>query len=194
MDHRRGAERRMKRTVEIVRRPLIVSDWNPIIRTHREEFADAFAWADENPIAWKIVTTTRSHAFGRLATVYGPSSTASPEHVAMRVSILHEFAVVKSEAESLWTWAARFTLEHFGQKKLSGGFFQQHARWTDGKEYARNCATLDFTLWTRDAVVDRFFGWATDARGRGAAFYENTTRITIDGEDVRTLENMENSP
>lgn len=162
-------------TTEIIRRPLVLSDWNPLVQTNRPDFAPAFEWADdEEPVAWKIVTNTKSKAFGKGSSVYGPATTNAPEDIAMRISIFHEFAVEKAEDSSLWAWAARFTLAHYEKSGFTGGYFQQHARWTDGKVYARNATTLDFTKTTKKIVLAHFYGWAKTN-------FENTTRITIDG-------------
>lgn len=165
----------MRLTTELIRRPLVISDWNPLVQTNRQDFAPAFEWADdEAPLAWKIVTTTKSRAFGKDSSIYGPSTTNDVADIAMRISIFHEFAAVKAEADSIWAWAARFTLAHFEKKGFTGGFFQQHARWTDKKIYARSATTLDFTPATRKVVLQHFYDWAKTT-------FDHTSYVTIDG-------------
>lgn len=193
----------VKRTVQVVERPLITSERHPEIFTNRVEFEEAFAWADDEcPIAWKIVREAKSKAWGKHASCYVCAHTDSPEDVAMRLSIFHErvtgkgpFVLEGENVETIWNWNARFTIENYGDKKvnkkaaLTGGFFQQHAPYTykgETKEYARNCTTLDYTPNKLDEVLDQFQRWyeARNERGELSGF-PNTTRITLDGKTVR---------
>lgn len=187
----------MRRTVQVIERPLITSERCPEIFTNREDFAEAFAWADDEcPVAWKIVTENKSKAFGKNASCYvGSSHGTDPESVAMRLAVFHDFVTGSDrKGETLWNWAARFTVENYGGKKrdaITGGLFQQHAVHThDGltKEYPRNCTTLDYTPALLSEVLDQFQKWFEARNERGElSGYPNTTRITIDGKTVRTF-------
>jgi hypothetical protein len=175
----------MKEVIEQIEKRWFVSDVDPAIRTPSEELAEAIAWADANPVAYEIVRSGRSKAFGKDSSFY-PGYQRGPDVEALVGRLFRFYRVLTDRSEQkvargLQTWSARFTFAHFKERRLTGGFFQQYARWTDGKEYSRDCWTLDYTRETLEHVIDRFWEWADGGEHR----YENTTRITVDDEDVR---------
>jgi tRNA/tmRNA/rRNA uracil-C5-methylase (TrmA/RlmC/RlmD family) len=90
---------------------------------------------------------------------------------------MHELGEGKSpyhDRDSIFVWRAKFTLEHYQDKKFTGGFFQQH----DAK-YPRSCLTLDYTPETFSEVLDRFCAWMDRAY--------DTDHVTINKMTVRTF-------
>lgn len=167
------------RTVEIRR---WVSEVRPEIETETEAYADVIAWGDAHPRAWNVILGTRSHAYGRNSNHYigyhrGPSANAA----LARLSDFKER--IENPSDDLFSWSARFTLEHHGRRGFTSGFFREHCVHTDGREYPRHCATLDYTPETIEQVIDRFLAWCDGAGCR----YEGRTRVTVDGRDVRTM-------
>ena len=80
-----------------------------------------------------------------------------PDAILERVWHVHELGEGKSpyhDRDSIFVWRAKFTLEHYQDKKFTGGFFQQH----DAK-YPRSCLTLDYTPETLEEVLGRFCAW-----------------------------------
>lgn len=182
----------MKRTIEVIERPVITSERCPAVFTYRENLAEAFRWADDDcPVAWKIVTENKSKAFGRMASRYlGSSRGTDSDSVAMRLAEFHSLVIgTDRHGETIWNWNARFAVENYAGKKrdaLTGGLFHQHAIHSDGKEYARNCTVLDYTPAKLEEVLDRFQEWFEARSENGSlAGYPNTTRITLDGKTVR---------
>ncbi len=132
------------------------SSVRPDVSSTSQYGREAIAWADANPVAWKIVTGHKSAAFGKNASTYigwsqgGDSSSA----VIERVATLRRAAL---ERDSIWSWRARFTLRHYEDRGFKGGLFDQF----DG-QFKRNCITLDYTPRTLHAVIDRFMSWCAD--------------------------------
>ena len=135
-------------------------------------------WSDEHSIVWDIVTKTRSKAFGRRSCLYigWAQSSMAPDAILERVRHFKELADSKSayHNDSIFTWRARFTLEHYLDKGFRGGFFQQH----DAK-YPRSCLTLDYTPETLELVLDKFCTWIDHTY--------DTRKISIDGKTVRVF-------
>lgn len=155
------------------------SEVRPDVSTDCPKAAEAIRWADANPRVWKIITTTKSNAFGRGSCVYigWAQKSLAPEALLERLE--HFYRLVTGtephlSAEHIMCWRARFTFEHFRYADFNGGFFQQH-----DLKYPRHCLTLDYTPGTLEEVIDRFIAWC----GRN---YQ-TTRVTVDGKVVREV-------
>ena len=156
---------------------IFVSEIRPDVSTARPDLADAIRWADEHPAVWEIVTKRRSKAFGLGSCVYigWAQKSLAPEAILERVRHFKELLIGHSpyhDDDSIFTWRARFTLEHYLDEGFRGGFFQQH-----DERYPRNCLTLDYTPKTLTLVLDKFCEWI------GRSY--NTRRITIDGKTAR---------
>ena len=162
------------------------SDVRPEIATTNPELADVIAWADDHPVAWEIVTKTRSKAFGIGSCVYigWAQRSNAPEAVLERLRHFKELVDGggccmrnREGDDSIFVWRARFTLEHYRDKGFRGGFFQQH-----DARYPRSCLTLDYSPETLEEVLDKFCAWMDRCY--------DTTRITVDGKTVRTFEEV----
>jgi hypothetical protein len=125
------------------------------VSTQSESLAEVIAWADLNPVVWKVVTQNRSRAFGKSSSHYigWAQGKDDPEAVLERARSLRE-EVQAPDHGPFWKWRARFTLEHYGHRGFRGDLFSQ---W-DGK-YARGCAALDYTPATLDEVCAEFRRW-----------------------------------
>ena len=132
-----------------------------------------FDWADKNPHVYKIVTGTKSKAFGKGSCVY----TGWAQNNDSAGAILNRLNTFKQELEntnnSIFQYRADFTFKHYLDKGFKGGFFQQ---WDE--KYSRSCLTLDYTPELLEQVIDKFEQWADDCF--------NTVKITIDNKTVRT--------
>ena len=150
----------------------------PEVETLSASSAEAIAWADANPVVWKIITGKKSKAFGTPSNFY----IGGRMSVLMPGAILHRVHVFKHECErpgdEFFGWKARFTLRHYGEKGFTGGFFRQ---WD--VKYSRGCSECDYTPETRDEVIDRFLAWC-DVVG----FRFETHGVTIDGKSVPFLQ------
>lgn len=174
----------MKTEEQMVRHVRYVSEHDPRIVTDVPKLGTVIEWADSNPVVYDVVRTSRSKAFGRGASFYvgWAQGVNTNEAILERLRALH--VLVEKEKLDLWTWSALFTLRHFKDKDFTGGGFQQWAVWSDGKEYPRHNATLDYTPKTLERVLDRFCEWMNEREG---VVYERTTRITVDGDDRRVF-------
>jgi hypothetical protein len=137
-------------------------------------------WADEHPVVWDIVTKTKSKAFGRGSCVYigWAQKCMSSQAILERARHLKELIDgdnMYHTNDSIFTWRARFTFEHYLDKGFTGGFFQQH-----DSQCPRYCLTLDYTLKTLELVLDKFCSWIGNTH--------DTKRITIDDKTVRVFE------
>jgi len=153
------------------------------VKTSHPALGPVIKWADENPVVWKIVTGRRSKAFGVGSCVYigWAQQSKEPGAILERVRQMHELATCNQPyytPDSIFVWRARFTLEHYRDKKFTGGFFQQH----DSK-YPRSCLTLDHTPDTFEKVLQRFSAWIDR--------HYDTHHITVNGQVVRTFANQE---
>lgn len=167
---------------------LYRSEIRPEIQAEDAELGEVIAWADEHPVVYDIVATRKSKAYGRgaLDHIGWAQDSMDTDAILARIGHVHRHAMAGDShlLGSITPWRVRFALEHFGERGYTGGFFQQHATWSDGKEYPRLCQTLDFTPKLLDAVVERFIHWFEMSPGA----YGNTTRVTLDGKDIRTFD------
>lgn len=163
----------MKRTERIVTTSTYTSDIHPSLTTEDGRLGEVLSWADANPRVYKVVMGKRSGPFGEDSSTWlGYHRGKEPEAVLQRLRVLRELLEGLSDpaapqtwtatyqrclGDSLWTWRARFTLEHIEDKALKGGLFKQF----DGT-YDRGCAKLDYTPKTLNGVVDRFLAWCDD--------------------------------
>ena len=169
----------MKTITETVTNIVYQSEFMPEIRTLNPSLGRTIAWADDHPVAWRIVTGRRSKAFGRGSCEFigWAQRSTEPDAVLERVRHIHELGEGKSPyhcPDSIFVWRARFTMDHYQDRGFTGGFFQQH----DAK-HPRSCLTLDYTPDTLQEVLDRFCAWMERCH--------DTRRVTVDGETVRTF-------
>lgn len=158
---------------------LYRSEVRPDVSTDDAVVAQSIAWADANPHVWKIVTGTKSKAFGRCSCVYigWAQKSMAPEAILERVEHFHRLVTGREphlSPDHIMCWRAGFTFEHYRDAGFTGGFFQQH----DAK-FPRLCLTLDYTPGTLEEVIDCFLRWC----GRD---YQ-TARVTVDGKVVREV-------
>jgi hypothetical protein len=149
------------------------SEHRPDVTTDDQRLADTIAWADANPSVWKIITTTKSKAFGRGSCVYigWAQKSMAPEAILERLEHIQRLVTGREPHLSLdhiMCWRARFTFEHFHDLGFTGGFFQQH-----DERHQRLCLTLDYTPDSLGEVIDRFLRWCGNLH--------HTARITVDG-------------
>lgn len=181
----------MKFSVRAVTVETFISEIHPEFTSEHSSDAEVLAWADANPVAWGIVTSSKSKVFGVGSSDYlGCYQTSkTPSAVLHRLHAFRNFVLALDPlyaireaggADNIFEWRARFTLAHFEKKGFTGGLFQQHATWTDKKSYPRACLRLDYTPETLEEVLDRFCVWM-----HAGYRHENTTHVTIDGREVR---------
>jgi hypothetical protein len=173
----------MKTITETITNIVYQSEFLPEIRTLNPSLARTIAWADDHPVVWRIVTSRRSKAFGLGSCEYigWAQKSMEPDAVLERARHIHELGEGKCpyhDPDSIFVWRAKFTLEHFQDKRFTGGFFQQH----DAK-YPRSCVTLDYTPETFQEVLDRFCAWMDRCY--------DTDHITVNGQVVRTFATKE---
>lgn len=174
----------MKTTTRTVAIETFASEIHPEITTEDPREGEILAWADANPQAWKIVTTSKSRAFGLGSSVYlGCFQTSkTPAAVIDRLATLRRFVLgdpsytarEQGGEDNIFAWRARFTLKHFSDKGFKGGLFTQHSVWSDGETYRRSSLDLDFTPEILDEVMTRFLAWASH-------LWCETDHVTIDG-------------
>jgi len=155
------------------------SEQRPEVSSDDPCCAQAIAWADQHPLVWKIVTGTKSKAFGRGSCVYigWAQKGMAPEAILERAHHFHQLVTGREPhlgPSHIMVWRAQFTFEYFKDAGFTGGFFQQH----DGN-YPRHCLSLDYTPDTLEEVIDRFLAWC----GRDYP----TARVTVDGKVVREV-------
>jgi hypothetical protein len=162
------------------------SDVRPEIVATDPRLAQVISWADAHPVVWDIVKKTRSKAFGVGSCVYigWAQRSQSPEAILERLCYFKglvdggdHWMRSREGDDSIFVWRARFTLEHYHDRDFCGGFFQQH-----DEQYPRSCLSLDYTPETIEEVLDRFCAWMDRSY--------DTKRITVDGETVRTFEEV----
>lgn len=138
------------------------SESDPSLETNNAALGEVLAWADEHEVAYRIARERKSRAFG----------IGSHKHIgwaqkdASVQAVFERIATLKRASESLSSFKrdmATFVLEHYDESGFTGGFFQQHVVWTDGKEYARGCLVLDYTPELLELVIDRFCAWTKAA-------------------------------
>lgn len=166
------------KTIELtIRKNIHRSDILTEVKTEHPKLAKVIAWADEHPQVWKIVTGTKSKAFGLGSCVYIGWAQRSMDCDAIIERARHIKELVADPGRwgycnSMFAWRAKFTLDHFHDKGFTGGFFQQH-----DANYPRSCLTLDYTPETFEVVLDKFCIWMDR--------YHDTQRITVNGRCVR---------
>lgn len=165
----------MKSTSQAVTVVTYTSEVRPDVTSTNESDADTIAWADANPVAWKIVTSHKSAPYGKKSCFYIGWAQGSDSNAAVLCRIGMLLQEGRERRDSIWGWRARFTLKHYEDKQFKGGFFQQF----DG-EYDRGCMSLDYTPATREEVIDKFVEWCAQGPCRYA-----TREIRIDGKCVR---------
>lgn len=159
-----------------------VSEILPDVTTEDRELAETIAWADANPFVWKIVSGTRSKAFGRKSSEYigWAQGSDAPEAILERARHFHtcvdpnECHGLYHRSNGIWGWRARFTFEHYQDKGFTGGFLQRF----DGR-HDRDCMTLDYTPETLAQVVRNFMEWAGSTPGASS-----TDTIKLDREPL----------
>ena len=145
-----------------------VSEVLPEVETQDAELGKSIAWADANPVVWKIVTGTRSKAFGRGSCEFigWAQRSPAPEAILERARHFHTcvdpnvLGGLHYRSRDIWGWRARFTFRHYQDKGFKGGFFQRF----DGR-YDRDCMTLDYTAETLPEVIRNFMQWAASTPG-----------------------------
>ena len=176
----------MKTVTETITNIVYQSEFLPNVRTINPSFARTIAWADDHPVVWRIVTERRSKAFGLGSCEYigWAQKSKEPDAVLERVRHMCELGEGKSpyhDSNSIFVWRARFTIEHYQDKRFTGGFFQQH----DAK-YPRSCLTLDYTPATLQEVLDQFCAWMDRCY--------DTNHVFINKMFVRTFPGKETAP
>lgn len=170
----------MKTTTCIVTKQEFRSDVRPDVSTFNPILGEVIAWADAHPRTYEIVSSKKSKAFGRGSSVYIGIAQNSKDPRAVLERVRHFKSLLEkpgrwSHANSIFTWRARFTYDHFNDKGFTGGFFQQH-----DARYPRSCLTLDYTPETLDLVCDKFCQWMD--------LYFETTKITLNGQTIRVFD------
>ena len=155
-------------------RPPLRSRVMRFIAAWPPESAHAVRWADRNPVAWEIVTTTRSRALGLGSPEYPERvrSSADSEAVLARVVQLHELVLeAKKRPNSLYAYRAAFAVAHLHDPGFTGGLFAQCA----GRK-ERFHLLLDYTPQTLVEVITRFAAWTYHG--------SPVTHITLNGATV----------
>lgn len=173
-------------TVPVVRH---TSEVMPEIGSSDPRDGVVITWADANPNAYKLVTTRKSKSFGLGSCAYIGWAQQSNDPAAVLARLRH----LKAEIEGtllgsigrppIFGFRAKFALEHFADKDLKSGFFQQF----DGS-FDRGCMSLDYTPATRDEVVRQFLAWCFN----GACDYGMNDQggVKIDGELVYAMADL----
>lgn len=170
----------MKTLTKTIVQKGFYSDVHSDIFANNLDLAIVIQWADQHPFVWDIVTKTKSKAFGKGSCVYIGWAQRCNSSQAILERARHFKELIDGNNmyhtnDSIFTWRARFTFEHYGGKGFTGGFFQQH-----DALYPRLCLTLDYTPETVELVLDKFCSWIGNT--------DDTTKITIDGNPVRVFE------
>lgn len=175
----------MKNEMRVKKTLVYTSEIDPRVETSNEDWAKIIEWADELVVPHKIVNSSRCLTYGFNANAHlgWARSSASSEAILTRLEKLkHDY-----EQRDWYYGRARFAVENFEKKGFSSGLMQQHALWkSEDKsevEYSRACCYIDYTPKTLETIIDGFCGWMNSVLE-----FENTTRITLDGKNVRTFE------
>jgi|APFre7841882654_1041346.scaffolds.fasta_scaffold134936_2 hypothetical protein len=140
---------RTSQSIEVV---TFTSSMRPDVSTEIEAFAETIEWADANPVAYRIVTATRSAVFGRCSAEYLGCDQGGNDSARVVARLNHFRQRLKEEG--IFGWRARFTLAHYEAPGFRGDLF----RLWDG-EYLRSSIHLDYTPATLEAVLDQFVAW-----------------------------------
>jgi len=178
----------------------ITEEKNTFLRTYRSEKCpeifsndgrdrEIIEWLDENPVAYSIVTGTKSKAFGKNSSFYVTwvQNNNSVAAVIEKLATLKRHLSDKVEKwlvetwrnETIFNYRAKFTLEHYKDKGFTGGFFQQ---WDGEKSWYGT--TFDYTPELFNEVLREFRNWIGYSHG--------TTRITvsIEGKIMKEIDNL----
>ena len=176
----------MKRSQETVTTTYYQSEVLPDVRTENAALGEIIAWADANPVVWKIVTENRSKVFGKNANLYyGYERGGGPEKALLRAARFKEELErvydppLSKTRQDFWSWRARWTLENYAKKGFKSGYFQE---WDE--KFARGCTELDYNAASLEEAIDRFLTWC-----RSTCPYD-TKKITVDGRMVRAVEGL----
>ena len=150
-----------------------------------------------NELIRKIVTGTKSEAFGKNSCFYIGWAQGNNSEQAVK----HKIAQFKAELigkdfqgkpiNSFFTKKARFTIKHYQDKGFTGGFFQQ---WD---EHPRSCTTLDYTPETLPEVLDSFKLWMaacfdtrriTIIKGKKMVYEEKREKLRIQPAEIAIIE------
>jgi len=145
---------RTSRSVEVV---TFTSSVRPDVSTEIEDLAGAIEWADINPVAYRIVTGTRSLVFGRRSGEYpGCDRAGSDDDPEGTVKLVNRLEHLRQATlrDGLFGWRARFAITHYEDSGFRGDLF----RLWDG-EYLRSAIALDHTPATLETVLDQFTAW-----------------------------------
>lgn len=132
-------------------------------------------WGDENPIAWDIVTNTRSRAFGANSDLYGywgwSDAARAPLERLKRFRQLLDGRDLHHPLDELLSWNAQFTMQHYEDDDFTGGVFEV------GQEIS---LTLDYVPGTLQETIERYCRLVSGT-------YERRP-VTLDGMVVGMLE------
>lgn len=165
-----------------------VSEILPEVTTQDPDLGKTIAWADANPVVWKIVTNTRSKAFGRKSCEYIGWAQRSPAPAAILERARHFHTCVDPNvlggfhyrSRDIWGWRARFTFQHYGDKGFRGGYFQRF----DGR-YDRDCMSLDYTPETLVEVLRNFMEWGHVPLAEDSAEIVKIDKVALPAETLR---------
>lgn len=147
--------------MKVIKEPTTIvsfqSEAYPEIFSYDVRDRETIEWLDRNPVAFEIVTKTRSKAFGRKSCVYigwAQNNNSIP-------AVIEKLKTLKGEWEgtrfslpgTIFQYRAQFTLKHYKDKGFTGGLFQQ---WGD-------CLTLDYTPELFEEVLVEFKKWISSS-------------------------------
>ena len=164
------------------------SEKYPEIYSKNEKDGEMIKWLDENPVAYFIVTETKSKAFGKNSPFYADWAQNNNSNWAIIEKLTSLKNYLKTEKWIVDTWKnedtrnyqAKFTLEHYNDEGFTGGFFQQ---WTGEKAWSGT--TFDYTPELFNEVLREFRKWIS--------YDHKTTRITVSigGKIVKEINSLE---
>lgn len=174
----------MKSELRTIRVMMYVSEVHPEIETENEQLAGIIDWADENLAAFDVVREMKSGVYGKAATRHPAWARLQDDAGAVieRLRALRDDLKFDRPGQLFNRWQAEFILQHHSDPKLRSGLFQQHAIWTDGVEYPRQCLIVDYTDASLEEALDRFHVWASFTES-----FRDATRITVNGITRREL-------
>lgn len=138
---------------------VLHSESKPELTTENERLEKVIKWLDKHPVAYEIVTGTKSKGWGKGSTHYsvgGGGRLMSTETVLWCINTFMEYALGKDVYSKdkkfpadICNWSARFTLDHYNDKGFRGGKF-------DCVGFYNSYTLLDYTPDTLDEVIERF--------------------------------------
>jgi len=102
------------------------SEVRPEITTTNPELGKVIAWADTHPVAWNIVTGTRSKLFGRWSSTYLGWSRGDNAAKAVLERLRCFKEIIEEEQNCDLRRMAQFTLAHYRDKGFCNGLFEQY--------------------------------------------------------------------